>query len=261
MKRSALLIIVLSVVMYSAEAQKSRKEKKDERKERLNALAKQEEEGVIIFNKHNVFGLALASDGYGLFFEKGFKQDKSKTTLLRFELFEKKHIKEERVTNPTIFGASNSFIYGKLNNFYQFHAGYGMLRVIGNKGNKNGIEISAMGIGGLSLGLLKPYYYDKQDPTGNIRKRVKFEDTTASLVLINGAAGFTYGWKEVKIKPGAFVKTGLRFDYGRYNEMVGAIEIGLSGEFYAAKIPQLYSNKEKQFFFSAFVSILFGKRK
>lgn len=261
MKRSVLLFLLLSVLIYNAEAQGTKKEKREERKERLRALSRQEEEGVIIFNKHNVFGLGLSTDGYGLFFEKGFKQDKSKTTLLRFELFEKKHIKEERVTSPTIFGASNSFIYGKLNNFYQFHAGYGMLRVIGNKGNKNGIEVSAMGLGGLSLGLLKPYYYDMQDVTGNVRQRVKFNPNDSILVLINGAAGLTYGWKEVKVKPGAFAKAGLRFDYGRYKEMVGAVELGLAAEYYAAKIPQLYNNKQKQFFFSAFVSILFGKRK
>lgn len=261
MKQSLFVILFLTTLFTTTEAQKSKKERKEERKERLNALAKQEEEGVIIFNKHNVFGLGLATDGYGVIFEKGFKQDKSRTTLLRFEFFEKKHIKEERVTNPTIFGASNSFIYAKLNNFYQFRAGYGMLKLIGNKGNKNGIEISAVGIGGLSLGLLKPYYYDMQDRTGNLKKRVLFDKRDSGLTLINGAAGLTYGWKEVKIKPGAFLKTGIRFDYGRYNEMVGAVELGLMGEFYASKIPQMYNVKQKQFFFSGFVTILFGKRK
>jgi hypothetical protein len=261
MKQSALLLVLFAVTLNTVQAQKTRKEKKEERKERLNALARQDEEGVIIFNKHNVFGLGLSTDGYGILFEKGWKQDKARTSILRLEFFEKKHIKEERVTNPTFFGASNSFIYGKLNNFYQFRAGYGLVKLIGSKGNKNGIEVSAVGLGGLSVGLLKPYYYDMQDRTGNVKKRVTFDKRDTNLTRINGAAGFSYGWKELKVKPGAFAKAGLRFDYGRYNEMVGAVELGLMGEFYAAKIPQLYNNKQKQFFFSGYVSILFGKRK
>jgi hypothetical protein len=57
------------------------------------------------------------------------------------------------------------------------------------------------------------------------------------------------------------VKPAIRFDYGKYNEMVSAIEIGLIGEFYAKKIPQMVYQKERQLFVSAFVAIVFGRRK
>ena len=43
--------------------------------------------------------------------------------------------------------------------------------------------------------------------------------------------------------------------------MVNALEIGLVGEFYAQKIPQMIYNKQKQFFLTAFVAIVLGKRK
>jgi len=43
--------------------------------------------------------------------------------------------------------------------------------------------------------------------------------------------------------------------------LVSAIEVGLAGEFYTKKIPQMIYAKQKQFFFSAYVSIMFGKRK
>jgi len=64
------------------------------------------------------------------------------------------------------------------------------------------------------------------------------------------------------MKPGAFVKTALRFDYGRFNEVVSGIEIGLSAEFYADKI-QIMANqpKDKQLFFQGYISLLFGRRK
>jgi hypothetical protein len=251
-----LILLLVTVALCNAGAAQSRKERKDARRDKINAMIKQEEEGVIIYHKHNILGLGLATDGYGAIFEKGWKQDKRKSTLLRFELYEKKHLKEDRVTNVSVLGAANSFIYGKLNNFYQFRAGYGIQRVLGSKGNKNGIEVSAIGIGGLSLGLAKPYFYDAADSTGK-RTRVKF----STSVNPYGSSGFTVGWNELKMKPGAFARTGLRFDYGRFNETVSAIDVGLITEFYAGKIPQMFGVKQKQFFLSGYVNILFGRRK
>ena len=63
------------------------------------------------------------------------------------------------------------------------------------------------------------------------------------------------------MRPGVYAKTAMRFDYGRLNETVTAIEVGLSAEYYANKIPQMLFNKDKQFFFNAYVAILLGKRK
>jgi hypothetical protein len=43
--------------------------------------------------------------------------------------------------------------------------------------------------------------------------------------------------------------------------MVSAIEVGLIGEFYSQKIPQMIYQEERQLFLSAFVAIVFGRRK
>jgi hypothetical protein len=53
----------------------------------------------------------------------------------------------------------------------------------------------------------------------------------------------------------------MRFDYGRYNETVSALEIGMSLEAYGSKIPILLYQKERQLFFQGYVAIVFGKRK
>ena len=65
----------------------------------------------------------------------------------------------------------------------------------------------------------------------------------------------------MKFTPGVFVKTALRFDYGRYNELVSAVDVGLNVEYYTSKMPILLRNKERQLFFNAYVAIVFGKRK
>ena len=78
---------------------------------------------------------------------------------------------------------------------------------------------------------------------------------------IIGGGGFGKGWGEMKIKPGAFVKTALRFDYGRFNETVSGIEIGISAEFYGSKIQILANQKDRNLFFQGYIALLFGRRK
>ena len=94
------------------------------------------------------------------------------------------------------------------------------------------------------------------------RTRVKFEDVEDLFQYqYLGASGFTVGWDEVELNPGAHLKTALRFDYGRFNEAVAAIEAGLNVEFYSREVVQMIQNDPKRMFFNAYVTVLFGKRK
>jgi hypothetical protein len=113
--------------------------------------------------------------------------------------------------------------------------------------------------GGLTVGLLKPYMVNVV--INGQEQRSTFPKIIDSNYAIAGAAGFTVGWSDVKINPGVHAKTALRFDYGRFNETVSAIEIGLMAEYYSKKVSQLAYVDEKSFFFNAYISFLFGRRK
>jgi len=63
------------------------------------------------------------------------------------------------------------------------------------------------------------------------------------------------------VKPGVFGKIAMRFDYGRFNESVNALEIGMSLDYYASKIPLMFGMKERRMFFQGYIAIEFGKRK
>ena len=76
-----------------------------------------------------------------------------------------------------------------------------------------------------------------------------------------GGPNFSAGWNKSKLAPGLYLKSSLRFDYGRYNELISGLEVGAIAEFYAKKIPQMIYNKERQAFYSLYVSLLFGRRK
>lgn len=239
----------------------SKKDRKAAKRERINNLLKQQEEGEIIFNKQSIFGIKLATDGYGLSYEWGKFKSNRVATIFQVELNEKKHKKEKKVSYVTPGGFNfNSLIFGKMNNFYQLKFGVGQQRIIGGKGNKNGVGVMAIYAAGLSAGMLKPYYVDVEDNNGQAFRRT-YPLIIDSNYKQNGASGFTVGWKDVKIRPGAHAKAAMRFDYGRFNETVTAIEVGLNAEFYAQKVPQMAYNKEKQFFFNAYITLLLGRRK
>jgi hypothetical protein len=79
--------------------------------------------------------------------------------------------------------------------------------------------------------------------------------------LISGGPGLGKGWGDITVNPGAYIKTALRFDYGSYNEILSAIEVGISADFYSKKVRIMVHEPGKQFFFTGYVALVFGRRK
>lgn len=276
MKKLFLFFITAGITIISIAQDKKpvskievRDAKKQERKNKINNLIRQQEEGALVFNKQNIFGFRLNSDGWGMFYEKGYLKSVQVTNLFSLEFGEKKHPKEKRLNNVLSNGSfvqfGNPFVYGKQNVFYQLKPTFGQQRLIGGKTNKNGVAIHAVYAGGISLGLERPYYIKVPAASGNQTRDIKYTvaDSVAFLTpgnIIQGT-GLKYGWKDMKIVPGAHAKIALRFDYGRFNEMVSAIEIGLNVEAYSRKVEMMLLNPGEQIFFNSYIAILFGKRK
>jgi hypothetical protein len=262
-------IFLFAVVMFAgltlcaqdSTGKKSKADKKAEKRQRINTIIKQEEEGNLSFRKQSVFGLQVRTNGYGFFYELGKRRSPRFTNLYSIELSEIKHRKEEKGGTESFF--SNAFVYGKQHNFYQAKLGFGQQYIVGQKGNKNGVAVTANVNAGLALGFLKPYYLQVQDASGE-EKTIKYTDDSLTFLSrgnIIGGAGFTKGWSELKLKPGLFLKSSLRFDFGRYNDKVQALEIGMSLEAYAQKIPIMILNDAKRLFFQGHVAFVFGRRK
>lgn len=268
MKKLSIVILVLTVAIssFAQDSTASRRETKNDKKEahrqKINTMIKQSEDGVLVYSKQSIFGLQVRSNGYGLFYEAGRMKTNRKTNIYRIDITEIKDHKEEKQPNAGAF-FGNPYIFGKINNFYQVTLGFGQQYILGQKGNKNGVAVSAIYNGGLALGLLRPYYIEAADQSGG-SETIKYSVQDSSVFLgtsIIGGGGLGKGWSEIKMKPGAFLKTALRFDYGRFNEVVSGIEVGVSVEFYSSKIPIMLQPKDKQLFFQSYISVLFGRRK
>jgi hypothetical protein len=227
--KSLLILLAIFSLSVTAVAQetggKTRKTRKEQKREKINALIRAEEEGVIAYKKHFVVGLKLISDGYGIFIEKGYSKSVKRATLYQLEISERKHNKESKQSNP--YAPTSPIIYGKLNYFYPIKLGMQKQFLLGNKSNKNGVSITTNVGGGICLGLLRAYEVEVEK--GGERTYVRY-DSEDSLLFVNGpyvgGPNLGKGWNHLKFTPGLYVKPAVRFDYGRYNDLVSALDIG-----------------------------------
>jgi len=219
-------------------------------------------------------GIKFNSDGYGIFLDKGWlkggedfgSENKDKlfnVRLLEFELMERKHPKEKRTNSaPGFIGIqSNSYILGKVNNFYVAKLGYGNRRMIAGKPDPGCFSIHWVYLGGVSVGLVKPYYlriYGEGDK--------KYVDSSDIETFINpnnieGRSSFFKGFNELKVVPGLYFKTGLHFDFSSSRKTLWALEIGINGEAYTQKIQQMVLSDPKSMFLNFYAGLSFGKLK
>jgi hypothetical protein len=273
--KKIIAIIILVGFTFAGFSQQSenlmkvKNDKKKQKKEKVNEIIRLEEEGVPSFRKQGAFGVKLNTDGWGISYEHGRSNSVTRATIYQIEFNEKKHRKEDKKSisrsdgNNVFFG--NPFVYGKENIFYQLKFGLGQQILIGGKGNKNGVSVYGIGAGGLSLGLLRPYYIQIEDQNDNNKlKYVKYDSADSTLFLSNlpiSGGGLTKGWNEMKLAPGLHAKAAVRFDYNRFNTILSGIEGGLNVEYYFKEIHQMAQISPKKFFLNAYVSLLFGSRK
>ncbi|MBU3714593.1 MAG: hypothetical protein FGM46_06545 [Ferruginibacter sp.] len=280
-----LLVLLTSIVaMNFVAAQENvgnKKSRREERRQRIDAIIRQEEEGVIKFRKHTVFGFKLANDGYGAFLEVASNEGemildssirwnnqpwnsypfKKRTLLFQLDISERKHVKEQKLRND--FSPTAPVIYGKINYFYPVKLGVQQQILLGNKSNKNGVCVTGNFGGGISMAFLRPYLVEVDKGGGNY-VFVGYESPDQNYFIngpIIGGPNLGIGWEKLKLIPGLYVKPAVRFDYGKYNELVSALEVGVNAEYYFKNIPQMINIKQNRFFFNGYVSIVFGRRK
>lgn len=217
-------------------------------------------------------GLRLNTDGWSIFFDRGkVKTDDERHSdmfhdviLWQVEFSEKKDPKEYKTTNSNLDPYSGSkptpFIFGKINNFYALKLGIGKRKMIAGKPESGTISIHWVYEGGLSIGMLKPYYIKVYNENNPIKYTDEKRDEFLAQNSIIGAAGFREGLHEIKFVPGLHVKTALHFDFAGNRKTVLAIETGINAEIYSQAIPLMVNQTAKPYFLNIFASFQFGKR-
>lgn len=232
-------------------------------------------------SKELSFGLRLTTNGWGLFAERGtVHSDEGKeadkfydTRVIQAEFGEIKHPKQTKYNNDQGQsvpggGKSRPYIFGKINNFYALNLSYGNRKMIAGKPEPGTVSINWVYMGGVSLGMLKPYYLDGYVPQDNlngqlVRKTFRYEDSKESFLNNNyiiGAAGFSEGIGQTKFIPGLHLKTALHFDFSNNKRWAYAIEAGAAASVYSQKIEIMANQTAYPYTFNLFASFQFGRR-
>ena len=112
-------IITITATSFAQDStirRSGKQDKRREKREKINTMIRQDEEGVLNYHKQSIFGIQLRTSGYGLLYELGRMKTTRRTTTYGIELSEIKHPKEDKLPKGT-FTFGNPYIYGKINNF------------------------------------------------------------------------------------------------------------------------------------------------
>lgn len=230
----------------------------------LSLLAQGElrEQPRIFYRNEKSIGILLNSNGYGISGRYSKRIDARKKTNYELDLLFIKHPKE--VKSPfNHYNNNKSFVYGKLNSFFDIRAGYGRQKELFRKVDRGGISIRRFYSLGPSLGIIKPVYYEviqsnSADPNTKYLEQMKF-DPSINQGFIWSRASFFKGIDEISVVPGAFGKAGICFEYSRHDITLHALEAGIVLDIFPKEIPIMATEKNNFIFFSFFVSYRFGK--
>jgi hypothetical protein len=259
LKKIPLIILLSLFFMVALSAQTL----KDAVREQPNIIYDTEMSGLVRFH----------TNGFAFGMNYGKLKTYYKTNIWQFELVHLKHPREylDRVEFAPMRpgGSANSFTYGKQNSFFAIHAGYGQKYYFSGKAKKQGVAVGMSYAVGPSLGIIKPYYlelyrFDTNGlPNGTLAQG--YTEENASLFLnpnsIAGGAGFGYGFDGLSVTPGGHAKVALHLDWGAFDEVIRALEVGIMIDVYAKEIPIMLTEDNRPHFINLYFSAELGKRK
>lgn len=236
----------------------------------LSTLAQSaESEGKIDYEKEFLAGINFNTNagligGFMLRYSTLVYEKKNQFHNFGFEVGIVKHPKELRYASQQSGG---TFIAYKSNHLVVLRPSYGREFVLFHKGNEDGVQLDFILNGGISLGVLTPYFIQYQ--TGTTTETVAYDPvTTPEINLVINSSGYTTGLGQSKVVPGLHLKTGFSFEYGHFTNKVTGLEAGFLFEVFAKKMvmmeaPANYvgSFHNNQVFTSVYLIIFYGGRK
>ena len=227
----------------------------------------------IVYDRESSIQFRLSTNrGLAIGAEFGKLRTYYKTTFYQVSLGEIRHPKEQRQSpDPQVGRSFRSYIYGKRNNLLALRAGWGVKRYFSEKAKQKGVALGVSYTVGPTLGLLKPYHlalcYPSTDNPGACRIfHQSYSEENALIFLdeagrIKGASAFTRGFKDISLTPGGNASAAIHMDWGAFDEVVKALEVGVMLDVFAQKTPILVSEENQRVFLNFFINMQFGKRR
>ena len=215
----------------------------------------------VMFRDESSFGGFLNSNGFGINYRYGFWRNARNQFLLGGDLNYVKHPKEVKTTVAYDYN-TRRYVFGKENLFWELKGIAGWQHELFRKYDRTGISVRFFYNGGLSVGFLKPIYYEVYtfSSTGVVTSsEFKKYDPIDHQTQIGGRAPFYMGFNELQVVPGLTAKTGLSFEYSERDAIIHALEAGIAITVYPKHIPIMATEQNNFLFFNLFVGYRFGK--
>lgn len=214
----------------------------------------------MLFNNEQTVGLFLNSNGVGADFRYARMINARNDRIFEASFDYVRHPKEYKSVVAYNF-YTRRFVYGKDNLFWELKGQIGNQHELFRKYDFSSISIKMHYTGGLSLGFLKPIYYEilTFDGVGQISAMEESRfDPSVHLYNYGGTASFTKGFNELKVVPGITANAGLSFEYSEREPLIHALEAGLGVTLYPSNIRIMATDEKNFFFFSLYVGYRFG---
>ena len=219
-----------------------------------------DEQKRVMFRDESSYGGFLNSNGFGINYRYGFWRNARNQFILDGDLTYVKHPKEVKTTVAYDY-QSHRYVFGKQNLFWELKGMAGWQKELYRKHDKTGISVRLFYSGGLSIGFLKPIYYEVYS-FSSIGEAISMENMKFDVAIhqsqIGGRGPFFMGFDELSIVPGFTAKTGLSFEYSQRDAIIHALEAGVSLTIYPKEIPIMATEYNNFLFFNLIVGYRFG---
>lgn len=226
----------------------------------VQAQGEIDEQKRVMFRDERTYGAFLNSNGLGLNYRYGFWRDARNQLIIDGSFTYVKNPKEVKSTVAYDY-TTHRYVYGKKNLFWELKGTAGWQKELFRKHDKTGLSVRLFYSGGLSLGFLKPIYYEVYS-FSNIGEAVSREFTKFNVGihkdLIGGRGPFFMGFNELSVLPGLLVKTGLSFEYSQRDAILHALEAAVSLTVYPRKVPIMAAEQNSFLFFNLIIGYRFG---
>ena len=202
--------------------------------------------------------------GFGIAFRQG-KHITSKTrSFYDIEMQNLKHPKEVKISGDA--NSRRRYVYGKLNNVLVLRGAVGLQNIIFHKGDHKAVEVRYSYAVGPVIAFAKPYYvqiYKSSYAYGKSQTAtVKFDSDnfTQDSGQVAGRGQFMEGLSETVIYPGLNAKFNLSFEYAPYTNLIRALEVGMSLDYFPKALPIMARNPAENLIFTFHLGFVFGRK-
>lgn len=218
----------------------------------------------------NQFGAKVNTNGFGVVYTFAQRVNYKLRRNYEVEYDYVRSLKEAKMIN-TYFASYSSnikrFVFGKDNSVHNIRAGYGYNWMLFDKRDKNSVSIHLQANVGFSFAFEKPMYYEMVDSVTVYNNMAnyhysqhRFEDYYSGSVFdIITKAPYSAGIKEIKVRPGNYIKLDFSFDFAQNAMTVSAIEVGGIVDFYYWPVTIMY-NQPHNLMWSLYIAYQFGRK-